>query len=225
MNGSFFSIPEAYTEKELEDMLREQRAREQAATIARILEANEKALAAPVWWTLENFRPVGVAKIGGTPCTMQDAIDALCSGQSGIIAGETNSGKSHLAVAVTRSNVDNYAMRLKDFELAILAEVNRFRPAKSYRETLDTAKKVGILVLDDLGKNACQVNGACTYYGNVVFSIMDARAESRLQTIITTRYTNGKAFEDRMGADLIRRFQQAEMDRLGHVSIVLGGAK
>lgn len=179
-------------------------------------------------FSLDAFRPHGRAWIAGKPCAIPEAINAMIAGAPGLIAGETNTGKSHLAVAIAVHCTNRRAIRIKDFDLYLAFDLHRFRHTDHYEEMLDRAGRYDILIFDDAGKNACAVEGRSTAYGNLVYSIMDKRAESRKQTIITTRFTNidkNGPFYSVMGADLVRRMLLVEGDKIKHVSILLEDSK
>jgi DNA replication protein DnaC len=203
-------------------------AEREAAVNARILaditDKNEEGLHAPDWWTIDNYKLSGKFWVAGVQVEPMLAVEALLDGAPGVIAGGTNTGKSHLAVAIARGKAGRTAARIKDFALAIQAEVNRYRPSEGYTDMIELAKRVECLVFDDIGKNLCHANGATTYYGNVVFDIMDARAEKRLQTIVTTRFVNQDLLTDRLGEDLYRRIKGTEGGVARHVAVLLGEA-
>lgn len=194
--------------------------------IKNAVEETEKLLRAPEHYTLQSWNdaPGAKAKICGADATLKQAIVELLNGRSGIIAGPTRSGKSHLANAIARERAKRgyTGCRTKDFELAIEADVNRFRRSEKYEMRVREAVKCGTWVFDDAGKKRCYVGDDTTPYGDLIFSILDDRVEFGRQTIITTRFLDAATFTERMGADMVARFQGRDRDgRVYHVSIVL----
>lgn len=182
-----------------------------------ITRINEKWLNAPDWFTVKNLKLDGfICWIGEELVSISRAIEALKAGANGIIAGSTNSGKSHLAVAIARhiQQQGKKVSRLKDFDFSPLCDVNRYRESPRYKEVLERARDVDLLILDDYGKVQFHREGKLTYYGCIVFGIADSRAEERKQTILTSRYAptsaDKKELERILGDDFLRRIKRQE---------------
>lgn len=192
--------------------------------IEAIQKKSEENLRAPAWFTLDKWEaPVrSIAMVAGERCSIQEAIDFLIAENvSALIAGETDYGKSHLAVAIARERVLRgvTAARGKDPELFLEYTINKYRSAHYHQEI---GKRAGVYIFDDAGKKPCASGGEVTEYGAFITTIMDERAEKRLPTIITTRYSNLELFNGRMGDDLVRRAMLQEKRQQRHVQILLG---
>ena len=173
-------------------------------------------------FTLANFRQdcaVKVCEIDGRPADLRAAISALLAGKSGLILGATRAGKSHLGIAIARE-CGRKAMRLKDFELATLYDVNRFRPSIEYKRAIERTHDCDLLIYDDIGKNACVHGPAITALGNLVFGIFDHRIEHGKQTIVTSRILDRKALSAQLGEDLLCRIEQRDNAGVSSVLIV-----
>lgn len=185
----------------------------------------EESLRAPEWMTLENWVIPSQCKalFAGQRCSIEDAIKLLVTRNiSGLIAGGTDLGKTHLAVAIARERALRgiAAARGKDPELYLEFTVYKYRNASFHQEI---GKRAGVYIFDDAGKKPCAIGGEVTEYGAFITTILDERAEKRLPTIITTRYANLDLFFDRMGDDLIRRAMLQEKRQAKHVQILLEG--
>lgn len=141
--------------------------------------------------TFENFRTVteGQKKAleicQGFPYSEDRDIDA----QNLWLLGSVGSGKTHLAVAVLRSEFPDYVdsvafITQRNLILEIRASWNGDRSKGSSREVIEKYGSVDMLVLDDVGAS---YNGESEK--NDILAVIDMRSQNGLATIITSNLT------------------------------------
>lgn len=178
-----------------------------------------KALAAighiPEWWTIENYRPVGPD--GHEPYKgIKAHIEAIRAGDAEpvnfVLLGPTDSGKSHLAMAIARVYIDMGKTVKREVEPDVFDfyRTHIYRHADSIAERKAEAQRSDVLVWDDLGKIQIANGLQLTDFGSFVFGIFDKRAEARKLNIITSRYDSLSELAKVTGSDLIRRIRHNE---------------
>ena len=112
----------------------------------------------------------------------QKMADEAAEGQGFYITGPNGTGKTTLAMAAGLRLIEAgrkvFAVSTYD-----LMDAMRSRKAEE-REVFDRAASCGVLILDDLGKEASNTAYACER----LFAIIDKRDKAMLPTIITSNY-------------------------------------
>jgi len=150
--------------------------------------------------TLENFIP--------TPGTV-DAFRAACelagrdAGPGLVLAGTTGVGKTHLALAILRAQVERLVRRGElesDCVFACVPDLmDDLRAAVKVgrdRELLEHLRRARVLVLDDLGTER-----VTDWRAERLFLLLNGREFDRSITIVTTNYTDGALLAERFGPD------------------------
>lgn len=209
---------------EVQKRIDEQEKADKALRLRDVIKESEKLLKSPSRLTMDNFieKPCH-CWIGKTPATFEECKLAILAGSSAILSADTDWGKTHFAVAMSREIVKTgkTAMLLDDSTLATHAERDKYSD-RGLDNVIDTASSVGVLILDDMGKTKLYYRGSIetTPYGKVAFKILNPRASYRRQTIVTTRGKNDDEIVDLLGDDFMRRVKMQENGVSNCVTII-----
>lgn len=123
------------------------------------------------------------------------------NGKGLFLFGSVGTGKTHLVTAVANAIVYDIGLSAYfDTFAGIIREIQRSFNDKRDSDVEETAKKTGLLILDDLGKEKYS-----DWASQILFDIIDTRYKNQRPVLITSNYSP---------EELSKRVDEAIMSRL-----------
>lgn len=116
-------------------------------------------------------------------------------GQGLLLMGTYGTGKTHLASAITNYIIDNFEIPVRFITSVELIGYLKDFDSDHSKAYLEEAKKIDLLVIDDLGKEK-----STEWIDEKLFQIINARYENELPIVITTNHNQQKLREQIGGA-------------------------
>lgn len=144
-------------------------------------------------------------------CAISD--DALKNGYGIYLFGESGTGKTHLTACICNELISQYKPCLFTNFFEISKLIKQSWSKNVYENTLQKFCDVDFLILDDLGTEILQKNGADNWLQEQVFDIINKRYNNCKPTIFSSNYSLKELVEDRGMAS-------KTVDRIGEMSTV-----
>ncbi len=144
--------------------------------------------------TFQTFERAGLEKAYEQCRTFAEQFENN-EGQGLLIMGTYGTGKTHLAAAITNYIIDNYEIPVRFITSVELLDYLKEFGSESSKVYLEEAKKIDLLVIDDLGKEK-----VTEWVEEKLFQIINARYENELPIVITTNHNQQKLKEQVGGA-------------------------
>jgi DNA replication protein DnaC len=148
--------------------------------------------------SLENYITVGRGE--SIQRAKSEALKATRTGCSLVLAGDVGTGKTHLAVAVVHSALEQGRSALFISAIEYLERLkSTFEQKRTdlYMKMVDHVKSVDCLAIDDFGAEKPSAWTIARFY-----DVINARIEHGVQTIVTTNFVEPRALVRRLEADV-----------------------